>query len=65
MPLPPSAKRRPGRPRLGHGLSTTVSLRLDPESAARLRELAERQGIGPTKLLRAWVLEHLQLAAPE
>jgi hypothetical protein len=37
-----------------------VSLRLDQPSVAKLREIAQAQGIGPTMLLRRWVLEHLQ-----
>jgi transposase-like protein len=60
MPLDPNQKRKRGRPRLGQEPSTAVSLRLDQASLAKVREIARTQGIGPTMLLRRWVLEHLQ-----
>ena len=58
-------KRLRGRPRLGQDLSTAVSLRLDQAAVAKLREVAQARGIGPTMLLRTWVLEHLQATSNE
>jgi len=60
MTVVPKQKRKRGRPRLGQEPSTAVSLRLDQPSVAKLRVIAQAQGIGPTTLLRRWVLEHLQ-----
>lgn len=37
-----------------------MAVRLDQETLARLRELAQEQGIGPTTLVRMWILEHLR-----
>ena len=37
--------------------------RFDPETATRLREIAREQGVGPTTLIRIWVLEHLRQAS--
>jgi hypothetical protein len=57
MTVVPKQKRQRGRPRLGQEPSTAVSLRLDQASVAKLRAIAQTQGIGPTTLLRRWVLE--------
>lgn len=45
---------RPGRPQ------ATFALRLDPEVVAEIRRLAGERGVGPTQLVRAWVLDRLQ-----
>jgi hypothetical protein len=47
---------RPRRP-----LSTTFAVRFDPETVERLRALARLQGIGPTQLVRRWVMERLRI----
>lgn len=47
------------RPRSNRKLKP-VAIRLDEETLARLRGLAQEQGIGPTTLVRMWVLEHLR-----
>ena len=60
MPSVQPPKRKRGRPRLGQEPSTAVSLRLDQASVAKLREIAEAQEVGPTTLLRQWVLEQIQ-----
>ncbi len=36
-----------------------ISLRLEPETIARLKEVAGRKGIGYQTLIRMWVLERL------
>ena len=41
-------------------LSETFAVRLDPETVARLRNLAEAEGIGVTQLVRTWVLQRLR-----
>lgn len=47
---------RPERP-----LSATFAVRFDPETVDQLRAVARLQGIGPTQLVRHWVLERLRL----
>jgi hypothetical protein len=54
--LEPAELERPRRP-----LSATFAIRLDPETVERLRALARLQGIGPTQLVRRWVLERLRI----
>jgi len=41
-------------------LSETLNIRLEPDDLAKLRQEAQRKGIGPTTLVRIWVREHLQ-----
>ena len=37
-----------------------LNIRLDRETLATLRAKAHEQGIGPTTLVRMWILEHLR-----
>jgi hypothetical protein len=46
--------RRPERP-----LSATFAVRLDDKTVQLLRRIAKAYGLGPTQLVRAWVLERL------
>jgi len=52
--VPPPAKA--GRRKT---LGTQVTIRLDHRSANQLREIARRQGVGYTSLVRSWVEERL------
>lgn len=47
---------RPERP-----LSATFAVRLEPDTIEQLRAVARLQGIGPTQLVRHWILERLRL----
>jgi predicted DNA binding CopG/RHH family protein len=40
--------------------SETLTIRFDPQDLAELREQADERGMGPTTLVRMWVLEHLR-----
>jgi hypothetical protein len=51
---------KPVRVRVAKRLSTGVTIRFDPETLRRLRTIAREQGIGPTTLIRMWVLERLK-----
>lgn len=55
---------KPVRARFAKGLSTGVTIRFDPETLRRLRAIAQEQGIGPTTLIRMWVLERLKEKEP-
>jgi predicted DNA binding CopG/RHH family protein len=50
---------KPVRARFAKRLSTGVTIRLDPDTLQRLRALAQERGIGPTTLIRMWILERL------
>jgi len=51
---------RPVRVRFAKQLSEGITIRLDPQTLAELRFLANERGIGPTTLARMWILEHLR-----
>jgi predicted DNA binding CopG/RHH family protein len=51
---------RPVRTRFAKRLSTGVTVRLDAETLQQLRTMAQEKGIGPTTLIRMWVLERLR-----
>lgn len=50
----------PVRVRFAKNLSEGLTVRLDPQTMQELRERARRQGIGPTTLIRMWVMERLR-----
>lgn len=54
---------QPVEVRFAKNLSEGFKVRFDPQTATKLRELAHEQGIGPTTLIRMWVLEHLRHAS--
>lgn len=41
-------------------LSEGITIRFDPKTLNKLREQANKKGLGPTTLARMWILEHLQ-----
>jgi predicted DNA binding CopG/RHH family protein len=51
---------RPVRARFAKRLSTGVTIRLDPDTLEKLRVVAQEHGIGPTTLIRMWILERLK-----
>jgi predicted DNA binding CopG/RHH family protein len=51
---------KPVKVRFAKNLSEGLHIRLDPESLKELRTLAHEKGIGPTTLVRMWVMEHLR-----
>ena len=46
--------------RFSRNLSEGLNIRLDKDTLAALREIAVEKGIGPTTLVRMWVLERLR-----
>jgi hypothetical protein len=44
--------------------SETLTVRFDPQDLASLRKQADEAGLGPTTLVRMWVLEHLRRHRP-
>jgi hypothetical protein len=55
----------PVRAESAEDLSTGIIVRLDQQTFAQLRAHARRKGIGPTTLVRMWVLERLQAECAE
>ena len=47
------------RARFGKNLSEGITIRLDPQTLAKIRSRARQQGIGPTTLIRMWIMERL------
>ena len=50
---------KPVRVRFAKNLSEGITIRLDPKTLGQVREEAGRLGLGPTQLIRMWVLERL------
>jgi len=44
----------------GRPNKTQISLRLEPNTIAQLKEIAKHKGIGYQTLIRLWVMERLQ-----
>ncbi len=53
---------QPVRVRVAKNLSEGITIRLDHKTLTKLRNRASEKGIGPTTLVRMWVLEHLKTA---
>ena len=51
---------RPVEARFAKNLSQGLKVRFDPETMTRLRERAKETGVGPSTLIRMWVLERLR-----
>lgn len=50
----------PVKIRTAQNLSEGITIRLDPDTLDQLRSRAHDQGIGPTTLVRMWILERLR-----
>jgi len=44
-----------------NNLSTAINVRLDPVALDIVREEAQKKGLGPTQLIRMWVMEKVNL----
>lgn len=51
---------KPVQVRVAKNLSKGITIRLDPETLSKIRGLAHEKGIGPTTLIRMWILERLK-----
>ena len=45
--------------RFAKNLSRGITILLDPHTLAKLRAQAQEKGLGPTTLIRMWILERL------
>ncbi len=48
----------------GSGPRSTFAIRLEAEVIDRLREIAKGLGVGPTQLVREWIIERLSAESP-
>ena len=48
--------------RFAKNLSEGIHVRLDPSTLENLRRKASKKGIGPTTLVRMWIMEQLHVA---
>jgi predicted DNA binding CopG/RHH family protein len=53
-------KGKPVKVAFAKNLSATVNIRLDPETLTTVREQAKAKGLGPTQLIRMWIMEKIQ-----
>lgn len=51
---------KPVRVRFSKNLSHGLTVQLDPGTVEKLRVRAQKKGMGPTQLVRMWVLERLE-----
>jgi len=51
---------RPVEAHFAKNLSQGIKVRFDSETMTRLREYAKEKGIGPSTLIRIWVMERLR-----
>lgn len=51
---------KPVQVRFAKNLSAGINIRFDPKTLAGVRHIAHEKGVGPTTLIRMWVLEQLK-----
>lgn len=51
---------KPVKVTFAKNLSEGITVRFDGKTIAEIKSRAHKKGIGPTTLIRMWVLEHLQ-----
>lgn len=50
---------KPTHVKFARNLSETLNIRLDSETLNNLRDQARKKGLGPTQLIRMWILEKI------
>jgi predicted DNA binding CopG/RHH family protein len=50
-------KGKPIKVKFAKNLSETLNIRLDPATITEVREQAKAKGLGPTQLIRMWIME--------
>ena len=51
---------KPVKVRFAKNLSEGITIRLDPETLKTVRAQAREKGLGPTTLIRMWILERVK-----
>ncbi len=52
-------KGKPVNVNFSRNLSETLNIRLDPETLTNVRSEARKKGLGPTQLIRIWIMEKI------
>lgn len=47
--------------KFANNLSTAINVRLDPVALDVIRNEAQKKGLGPTQLIRMWVMEKISV----
>ena len=50
---------KPIKVRFAKNLSSTLNIRLDPAILSNVRAQASKKGLGPTQLVRMWIMEKM------
>ena len=50
---------KPIKVKFAKNLSTTLNIRLDPVILNKVRSQAKQKGLGPTQLIRMWIMEKM------
>ncbi len=50
---------KPIKVRFAKNLSETINIRLDPKTMEVVRNKAQEKGLGPTQLIRMWIMERV------
>ncbi|HWY79740.1 MAG TPA: CopG family antitoxin [Candidatus Sulfotelmatobacter sp.] len=55
---------KPANVKFAKNLSETLNIRLDPATITEVREQAQAKGLGPTQLIRMWIMEKVNERLP-
>ena len=53
------AQGKPVNVTFAKNLSETMNIRLDPPTITKVRKQAKEKGLGPTQLIRMWIMERI------
>ncbi len=53
------ATAKPIKVKFAKNLSATLNIRLDPQTLHNIRSQASKKGLGPTQLIRMWIMEKM------
>jgi len=56
---------KPINVKFAKNLSETLNIRLDPETLNVVRDAAKAKGLGPTQLIRMWIMEKIGKNPPQ
>lgn len=57
-------KGKPVNVKFAKNLSVTINIRLDPKTLYTVKDEAQRKGLGPTQLIRMWIMEKIKNQRP-
>ena len=55
---------KPIKVKFAKNLSETLNIRLDPVTITEVRQKAKEKGLGPTQLIRMWIMEKVGEGLP-